>query len=49
MTGDTGAGQVLQSAPGILLPDGELDIDTEEDLTRARSLFGEVHPQNHES
>jgi molybdenum cofactor cytidylyltransferase len=38
--GDVGARQLLLSADGISMPGGELDIDTADDLARARIIFG---------
>jgi molybdenum cofactor cytidylyltransferase len=35
-----GARELLQFAHGVELPGGELDVDTIEDLARARSIFG---------
>jgi molybdenum cofactor cytidylyltransferase len=35
-----GARELLQLAHGVELPGGELDVDTIEDLARARSIFG---------
>jgi molybdenum cofactor cytidylyltransferase len=39
LEGDAGARSLLQSAQRIELPCGELDVDTIEDLERARELF----------
>ncbi len=39
LSGDTGARGLLQQANAIALPDGEIDIDTPEDLDAARRLF----------
>jgi molybdenum cofactor cytidylyltransferase len=39
LTGDTGARDLLRSARCVELIGGELDIDTAEDLAKARSLF----------
>ncbi|MBS1821907.1 MAG: nucleotidyltransferase family protein [Acidobacteria bacterium] len=38
--GDTGARDLLKEANAIPLPAGELDVDTAQDLQRARELFG---------
>lgn len=40
LTGDGGARGLLVSAEAVELENGELDIDTVEDLKRARELFG---------
>jgi molybdenum cofactor cytidylyltransferase len=40
LQGDAGARSLLQGAQCIELPNGELDIDTAEDLERARIFFG---------
>jgi molybdenum cofactor cytidylyltransferase len=40
LQGDAGARELLRSARGVDLAGGELDVDTAEDLTRARELFG---------
>jgi molybdenum cofactor cytidylyltransferase len=40
LTGDVGARTLLASADAVELPDGDLDVDTAEDLARARKLFG---------
>jgi molybdenum cofactor cytidylyltransferase len=40
LRGDVGAKGLLSSAPFVELVGGELDIDTAEDLERARQLFG---------
>jgi molybdenum cofactor cytidylyltransferase len=40
LQGDAGARGMLQSARCVELPDGELDVDTKEDLERARRLLG---------
>src|SRR5262249_49925921 len=40
LAGDAGARELLQSAPSVELPAGELDIDTADDLKRAQELFG---------
>jgi CTP:molybdopterin cytidylyltransferase MocA len=40
LRGDAGAKGLLRSARLVELVDGELDIDTVEDLERARKLFG---------
>lgn len=39
LRGDIGARHLLHSARAIPLPDGELDVDTIEDLERARKLY----------
>jgi len=44
LRGDTGARGLLSSARAIPLANGELDIDTEEDLARAQALFPEGLP-----
>lgn len=38
--GDTGARDLLKEANAVPLPAGELDVDTAQDLQRARELFG---------
>ena len=40
LSGDVGARELLRSAEVVELEGGELDVDTVEDLERARSLFG---------
>jgi CTP:molybdopterin cytidylyltransferase MocA len=40
LTGDTGARALLVAAEAVDLKDGDLDVDTAEDLKRARELFG---------
>jgi CTP:molybdopterin cytidylyltransferase MocA len=40
LKGDMGARELLQAAHGVELPSGELDVDTSEDLAKARSIFG---------
>jgi molybdenum cofactor cytidylyltransferase len=40
LRGDAGAKDLLRSARCMALADGELDVDTIEDLERARALFG---------
>lgn len=40
LRGDAGARTMLQMASAVPLPHGELDIDTREELERARGLFG---------
>ncbi|MBB5345449.1 nucleotidyltransferase family protein [Tunturibacter empetritectus] len=40
LRGDAGAKDLLRSAPCVALAGGELDVDTIEDLERARALFG---------
>ncbi|HEX7158044.1 MAG TPA: nucleotidyltransferase family protein, partial [Edaphobacter sp.] len=40
LTGDAGARELLQSSSSEELPGGELDVDTADDLKRARELFG---------
>jgi molybdenum cofactor cytidylyltransferase len=39
LRGDRGARELLQTAKAIDLPDGEVDVDTMEDLARAEKLF----------
>jgi molybdenum cofactor cytidylyltransferase len=39
LEGDAGARELLRTVPSIELPDGELDIDTEEDLRIAQERF----------
>jgi CTP:molybdopterin cytidylyltransferase MocA len=39
LRGDTGAREFLKAAKALSLLDGELDIDTIEDLDRARMLY----------
>jgi len=40
LKGDVGARELLRSAHAVELPGGELDIDTPDDLAKARSIFG---------
>jgi len=40
LRGDVGARELLVDAPSENLMDGELDVDTLDDLQRARVLFG---------
>lgn len=40
LSGDTGARDLLKDACTVPLPGGELDVDTLQDLKRARELFG---------
>jgi molybdenum cofactor cytidylyltransferase len=40
LRGDVGARELLRGARGVELPGGELDVDTPEELARARELFG---------
>jgi molybdenum cofactor cytidylyltransferase len=40
LQGDAGARSLLQEAQCVELANGELDVDTAEDLERARGLFG---------
>jgi molybdenum cofactor cytidylyltransferase len=40
LRGDSGAKHLLRSARSVELVGGELDVDTMEDLARARALFG---------
>jgi molybdenum cofactor cytidylyltransferase len=40
LRGDVGARELLRGARAVELPGGELDVDTVEDLERARELFG---------
>jgi CTP:molybdopterin cytidylyltransferase MocA len=44
LRGDTGARDLLVSAHAIPLANGELDIDTREDLARARTLYPVQEP-----
>jgi molybdenum cofactor cytidylyltransferase len=39
LRGDKGARDLIADARSLPLPDGELDIDTAEDLARARELY----------
>jgi len=39
LRGDLGARDLIQNACAVALPDGDLDIDTIEDLDRARKLY----------
>jgi molybdenum cofactor cytidylyltransferase len=39
LKGDMGARELLQLAYEVELPDGELDVDTSEDLVKAQSMF----------
>ncbi len=39
LQGDAGARDLLRGARAVDLPNGELDLDTEEELERARELF----------
>ena len=39
LRGDAGARDLLKAANAVQLPGGELDVDTEQDLERARTLF----------
>ena len=39
LRGDVGARELLRGARAVELPGGELDVDTPEDLARARELF----------
>ena len=39
LRGDTGARELLRNAGAVNLPGGELDVDTIEDLDRARKLY----------
>lgn len=41
LRGDVGARQLLASAQSVELKNGELDVDTIEDLKRAQELFGQ--------
>jgi molybdenum cofactor cytidylyltransferase len=41
--GDAGAREMLKETRAVKLPGGELDVDTPDDLARARELFGR-HP-----
>jgi molybdenum cofactor cytidylyltransferase len=40
LRGDVGARKLLRGARSVELPGGELDVDTVEELARARELFG---------
>ena len=40
LRGDVGARELLRGARSVELPGGELDVDTPEELARARELFG---------
>ncbi len=40
LRGDAGARELLRDARALALADGELDVDTGEELERARALFG---------
>ncbi|HEV2709494.1 MAG TPA: nucleotidyltransferase family protein [Edaphobacter sp.] len=40
LKGDVGARELLRFAHEVELPGGELDVDTSEDLAKARSIFG---------
>jgi molybdenum cofactor cytidylyltransferase len=40
LRGGVGARVLLRGARAVELPGGELDVDTVEDLERARELFG---------
>jgi len=40
LRGDMGARELLRGAAALELAHGELDVDTTEDLARARELFG---------
>jgi CTP:molybdopterin cytidylyltransferase MocA len=40
LTGDAGARELLRGAAAVELTNGELDVDTSEELARARELFG---------
>ena len=42
LRGDSGARELLRSALSVELAGGELDIDTVDDIARARALFGEA-------
>jgi CTP:molybdopterin cytidylyltransferase MocA len=44
LSGDVGARQMLRHARAIELKQGELDIDTPEDLKRARELYANDPP-----
>ena len=44
LRGDIGAREILREARAIPLEKGEIDIDTAEDLKRARELFPDVPP-----
>jgi molybdenum cofactor cytidylyltransferase len=40
LTGDSGAREILRHAAAVELENGELDVDSGEELARARKLFG---------
>jgi CTP:molybdopterin cytidylyltransferase MocA len=40
LQGDTGAREMLKTAPAVELAGGEMDVDTVEDLANARETFG---------
>ncbi len=40
LRGDAGARELLQDARAVALEEGETDVDSEEDLERARAVFG---------
>jgi molybdenum cofactor cytidylyltransferase len=40
LQGDSGARDILRTARTVVAEDLQLDVDTEQDLTRARELFG---------
>jgi len=40
LRGDAGARELVRSGRAMALPHGELDIDTDDDLARARGLYG---------
>jgi molybdenum cofactor cytidylyltransferase len=40
LKGDVGARELLRFAQEVQLPCGELDVDTSDDLAKARSIFG---------
>ncbi len=40
LTGDAGARELLKTADTVVLPHGEVDVDTEADLDLVKRLFG---------
>jgi CTP:molybdopterin cytidylyltransferase MocA len=40
LRGDAGAREMLKDAPAVQLAGGEMDVDTAEDLAKARERFG---------
>jgi molybdenum cofactor cytidylyltransferase len=45
LRGDHGARDLIQNARAVPLPDGDLDVDTMQDLDRARMLYSTPRPQ----